>query len=547
MGSSDELSTGKSVPSTPQQTDVSVGDVVVDHGAESELQRRLSSRHVSMIALGSSIGMGLWLGSGTSLANGGPAALFIGYLLSGTMIWSVSHSIGEMAILYPLPSAFVQWTNKFISPAAGFSLGWCYFFQYFITIANELAGLVTVLGFWDGSSKVPTGGWIAIFLVVIVLVNICAVNYFAETEVVFAAIKFGWIFVIIISMIVISAGGAPQGGRIGFRYWNETGGFTNGFKGFLDIMPTCIFAMSGSETCGLVAAETANPRRSVPKAVNSIWIRLGLFYLMGSLMVTITVSPYNENLFGGSGTNASPFVIAYKDAGLMPLAHIMNFIIFISVLSTGSISGYSGARALVGLSEINMAPKQMRKADKLGRPWFALVPTLVLGGGLAFMNVTESGANVFTWLSNLTSLITLFGWAMICLSHIRMRHAWRAQGRPVDELPWKTWTFPVAAWWGLGWCCLLVVVEFYLSVWPLGEAPSAKNFFANYVSLVAGVVIWLGARVYYYVTERAGWWVSSRTIDLDAGRRFYSEDQIAEVEKSALSEKAFGWIRKPKV
>lgn len=273
------------------------------------------------------------------------------------MIWSVSQSIGEMAILYPLPSAFVQWTNKFVDPAAGLALGWCYWFQWWITIANELAGLVTVLGFWEGSKVIPTAGWITIFLVVIVLVNICAVNYFAETEVVFAAIKFGWIFVVIITMIVISAGGAPKGEPIGFKYWDTTGGFTNGFKGFLDILPTCVFAMSGSEACGLVAAETANPRKAVPNAVSSIWIRLGLFYLLGSLMVTITVSPSNPNLFGGSGTNASPFVIAYRDSGLMPLAHIMNFIIFISVLSTGSISGYSGARTLVGLSAINMAPK----------------------------------------------------------------------------------------------------------------------------------------------------------------------------------------------
>ena len=100
-----------------------VGIVNDDHGADCELQRRLSTRHITMIALGSSIGMGLWLGSGSSLASGGPAGLFIGYLLSGTMIWTVSQSIGEMAIMYPLPSAFVQWSNKFVDPAAGFALG----------------------------------------------------------------------------------------------------------------------------------------------------------------------------------------------------------------------------------------------------------------------------------------------------------------------------------------------------------------------------------------------------------------------------------------
>lgn len=95
-------------------------------------------------------------------------------------------------------------------------------------------------------------------------------------------------------------------------------------------MPTCIFAMSGSENAGLVAAETKNPRRSVPKAVSSIWIRLSLFYILGSLIITINVSPTNEDIFGGSGTNASPFVIMFRQAGVQPLAHMMNAVIFIS-------------------------------------------------------------------------------------------------------------------------------------------------------------------------------------------------------------------------
>lgn len=187
---------------------------------------------------------------------------------------------------------------------------------------------------------------------------------FGEIEVVASMIKFGWIFVVIISGIVISAGGAPTHDKIGFRYWNQDP-FINGFKGFLSVMPTCIFAMSGSENAGLVAAETANPRKSVPRAVGSIWMRLTLFYVMGSLIVTITVSPTDPGLFGGSGTNASPFVIAYRNAGIPAMAHLMNAIIFISVLSTGSISGYAGSRTLVGLSQIGMAPKVCTSTSSL--------------------------------------------------------------------------------------------------------------------------------------------------------------------------------------
>jgi amino acid permease len=112
--------------------------VEIDHGADTQLHRSLGTRHLTMIALGSAIGMGMWLGSGQALIRGGPAALFIGYLISSSMILAVSQSIGEMAVIYPLPSAFVQWSTMFVSPAVGFALGWSYWFSYWITIANEL-------------------------------------------------------------------------------------------------------------------------------------------------------------------------------------------------------------------------------------------------------------------------------------------------------------------------------------------------------------------------------------------------------------------------
>ncbi|KAH7123215.1 arginine permease [Dactylonectria estremocensis] len=499
-----------------------------DHGADSQLHRRLGTRHIAMIGLGGSIGMGLWLGSGSSLSKAGPASLFLGYVLAGTMIWSVSHSIGEMAVMYPLPSAFVQWTNMFVDPAAGFALGWAYTFAYWISIANELQGIVTVLSFW--TDAVPVAAWITIFWAVIVLVNIGPVKVFAEIEVVSSAIKFGFIFVVIISGIVLSAGGGPkggfppvEGGSIGFEFWNSTP-FINGAKGFFSIMPVCIFALAGSENASLVAGETTHPQRAVPKAVASIWVRLALFYIMGGLIVTINVSPNDPNLFGGGGTNASPFVIMYRNCGVMPLAHIMNAVIFISVLSTGTLSGYGASRILLGLSQINMAPKILQKTDSRGRPWYGLVPTLLIGGGLSYINISHSGAEVFTWLSNLSSLFTLFGWGMICLSHIRMRHAMKVQGRDHANLPWKSWVFPYAPYWGLFWCITLLVILFYLAISPLSGETSAVNFFSSYVSALAILALYVGAKIYY----RNGRWVDTAVVDLDASRRFYHDEHLEE-------------------
>ena len=162
--------------------------------------------------------------------------------------------------------------------------------------------------------------------------------------------------------------------------------------------------------------------------------------------------------------------------------------------------------------------------------------TLVIGGGLAYLNVDNKGSTVFTWFSNLTSLFTLFGWGTICLSHLRMRYAWKVQGRSVEDLPWRSWTFPYGAIWGLFWCILLIIAEFYLSLWPLGGNPTAKGFFANYVSVVAIVVLYIAARCYY----RGPWWVDASTIDLDGPRRFYADaaDEEAKPAKTGVKKYA---------
>lgn len=182
----------------------------------------------------------------------------------------------------------------------------------------------------------------------------------------------------------------------------------------------------------------------------------------------------------------------------------------------------------------------MQKADSWGRPWYALAPTLIIGGALSYLNVSYSGATVFGWFSNLTSLFTLFGWGMICLSHIRMRHAWKVQGRDVAELPWKSWTWPWAAYWGLAWCVILIIAEFYLAVWPLGEKSSAEHFFSVYVSVIAIVIAYAGAKIYY----RNRRWVDTGAIDLDAGRRFYKDQEIeyAEAKNKSWAKKAVGIV-----
>ncbi|KAI9045463.1 amino acid transporter [Aspergillus affinis] len=303
-----------------------------------------------------------------------------------------------------------------------------------------------------------------------------------------------------------------------------------GSRDSLAVLLTCVFSMSGSENSGLVACEVQNPRKSVPKSVGSIWLRLSAFSLLGSLMVTISTDPHNASLLGAGGMNASPFVLAYRAADLSPLAYITNAVILVSVLSTGSITIYTTSRTLMGLAHLDMAPKCMAWADKSGRPWYGIVPSVILGGGLAYLNVSQGGATVFNWLSNLVSLFTLFGWGMFCLTNIRMRHAWKVQGRSTDDLPWKSWTWPWGAYWLLSWSILLIILEFYLVVWPYHEKMGAKTFFATYHSVPTIVVLYIGAQIYY----RTPPWTDAASIDLDEGRRFYVYDIEEERPKTTF-------------
>lgn len=499
-----------------EEKDFDSGIVEDDQG----LKRHMKTRHLLWICVGNSVGMGLWLGAGSSLHNGGPAAIFIGYCIAASIVCFLCLAAGELAVLYPVPSPFPQWCVKFLDPAAATTLGYSYFFSFTITLANELQGCTTAVSYW--TDKVPTGAWLTIFLVYVVIISVFPSNIFGEVESIMSAVKLMWIFVVIGGCIYVSASN-----HIGFHYWNVDA-FTNGFKGLLSVFTTCIFAIAGSEFVAISAAEVKNPRRSVPPTVNSVFLRLGLFYIIGSLMITISVDPNNKQLFGGSidtGNNASPFVIAFKDKpNIQRLGDAMNAIILISALSAACAQAYGGSRQLIGMAKLGLAPKIFTKTDKQGRPWASILSIIVFGGGLSYLNVSETGANVFTWFSNLTSLCTLWVWGSIFICHIRMRSAWKAQGRSLKELPWKGWGTILGSYYGLAWCILIVIIQFYISLFPLGDKPSPKNFFANFVSIVALVFIYCFGRIYFYWRTRSPMWVPADKVDLETGRMAYPPD-----------------------
>ncbi|KAJ5938216.1 hypothetical protein N7454_004558 [Penicillium verhagenii] len=472
--------------------------------ARSPLQRRLKSRHLQMIAIGGSIGTGLFVGSGTVLATGGPASVVIAYVLIGCMLYNTCHALGEMAVLFPVSGSFSHYSTRFLDPAWGFAMGWNYAMQWLIVFPLEIVAASITIDYW--SPGVSNAAWVIIFWVVIVAINLFGVRGYGEAEFVFAAIKVTAVIGFIILGIVINCGGGPEGGYIGGAYWHNPGAFHNGFKGLCSVFVNAAFAFSGTELVGLAAAETANPRKSLPTAIKQVFWRISIFYVISLTIVGLLVKYTDERLVtGGSSADAhaSPFVIAIENAGIKGLPSVMNVVIMIAVLSVGNSAVYGSSRTLAALADQGQAPKILGYIDRKGRPICAIILASLLGL-LCFLAASSKETTAFEWMMAISGLSSIFTWGSICLCHIRFRRAWKVQGHTLDELAFRSQPGVIGSWIGLTFNVLVLIAQFWVGFAPVG-----------YGTLTAG------ARTKI---------VRSRDVDLVTGRRDMDIDGLLEQE-----------------
>ncbi|WFD36847.1 hypothetical protein MCUN1_003737 [Malassezia cuniculi] len=501
------------------------------------LKRTLHSRHIQFIALGGSIGTGLFVGSGPDLAQGGPASIIINFTLVGTMIISVVFALGELGAVLPVTGAFSTYASRFIDPAWGFAMGWNYYMQWLIVLPLEYTVSVIVLRYsdWvDRTDVVPRGVWVVIFLFIITFINLFGVKGYGEFEFAATFIKVITIIGFIIFGIVATCGGV-KGGKYdtyqGAHTWYDPGAFNNGFKGFCYIFNTAAFAFAGTELVGLAAAETANPRKTLPKAAKQVCIRVVLFYVVSLLLVTFLV-PYNDpRLQDGHGPSTSPFVIALSDAGQRGLASVLNTVILISTLSVANSAVYGSSRTLLALAQQGLAPRFLAYVDRQGRPIICVLISLVFGA-LAFLIYSSSESTVFSWLLGLSGLSTIFSWGSICLSHIRFRMAWLKQGNTLRALPWASPLGIYGSIFGFIFNVLVLVANFYVYIWPIGEGSMTKTdraytFFQNMLAVPVVLCFFLAWKIIKRTRV-----LSISEMDVHTGRRDPVPEEVLEQERA---------------
>ncbi|KZT65366.1 amino acid permease [Daedalea quercina L-15889] len=463
------------------------------------LQRRMKNRHISMISIGGVIGTGLFLGTATSLANGGPVGLLLGYMTVGSLCYCTMISLGEMAAFLPVPGGHITYAERFVDPAWSFALGWLYWYNWTIVLPAEISAAAVLIGYWDAA--VNSAAWITMCLVIVILLNMFGAGVYGEAEFIFASIKVITITGLIILGIVLDLGGGPNHDRIGFRYWKHPGPFNQyyhipGAKGRLlawwSVMTQAGFSFVGTEVVAIAGAEAKNPRRNIPRAIRNVYIRILLFYIGGVTVIGLLVPYTDEQLNLENGTAAaSPFVIAIQTAGIKGLPSLINACLLTSAWSAGNSDLYCSSRALYSLSINGNAPKIFSRTNGRGLPWVALIVNSLLGC-LAYMDVGSGSGKVFGWLSNMTSIAGLSSWFAISVTYLRFRKGLKAQGIDRSTLPYRHWLQPFAAWYAAA----LSFIVCFLSGWSVflrGNWVTA-TFITNYLPMMIFPVL--------YVTKR---------------------------------------------
>ncbi|KOS22736.1 Dicarboxylic amino acid permease [Escovopsis weberi] len=520
---------------------------------ETSLHRGLLPRHISMIAIGGALGTGLIIGTGKALAQAGPGSLFISYCFVGLLVFGVMASLGEMAAWLPLSAGFTGYATRYCHPSLGFALGWTYLFKYIIIVPNQLTAASLSVSFWVSRDQLNPGVLIAIFLVVIFLVNyLGGIKFFGEFEFWLSSFKVLVIVGIILFSLILACGGGPTHDAPGFRYWKDGNAFAplyaegslGKFLGFWSVMVNATFAFLGTELVGVTAAEAQNPRRTIPKAIKLTFFRIIVFYCVSVLLVGMLV-PYNSpelsfaNKLSNPGASSSPFVVAAKLAKIRVLPHIINACILVFVFSASNSDLYIASRTLYGLASDEAAPAIFKRTDRRGVPYVSLCVCTVFAC-LAFMNVSDDSKKVFGYFVNLTTVFGLLTWISLLVTYASFLRARRAQDIPDTAMPYVA---PQGLWGTyacLFFCVLICLTKNYNVFIHTAEGRfDYRNFITGYLgipiylALLFGHMLWTGSRG-----------VGAREADFYAGKDIIDrqEEEHIELEKSKRSSST-GWAK----
>ena len=409
-----------------------------------QVKRGLKHRHLTMIALGGTIGTGLFVASGATISQAGPMGALVAYIAIGLMVFFLMTSLGEMASYLPVSGSFASFADRYVDKAFGFAMGWNYWFNSAITVAVEAATVGVIMQFW--LPHVPTWIWSTIVIALILLVNLISAKAYGEAEFWMATIK----VIAVIAFIVI--GLATIFGVMSYkpdvaRNLSAGGnhGFVGGIGGMIAVFMIAGFSFQGTEIVGIAAGESENPEKNVPSAIKQVFWRIIIFYFLSIFVIGALVYYKDPSLLRAatqSDITVSPFTLVFERAGLAAAASVMNAVILTSVISSANSWLYAASRMLFGMAKEGHAPKIFAKTNTSnGVPIYAILATVAIGL-LAFLT-SIFGTEIYFYLVAASGLSGFLAWIGIAICHFRFRRAFIKQGHKLSELGYHAKWFPI--------------------------------------------------------------------------------------------------------
>ncbi|MBF8262610.1 MAG: lysine transporter [Parachlamydiales bacterium] len=455
------------------------------------LHRRLSARHIAMIAIGGSIGSGIFVASGTAIHTAGPGGALLAYLIMSMMVYFLMTSLGEMSTLLPTTGSFCDYATRFVDPAFGFAMSYNYWLNWAVTTAVDLSAAALIIHTWV--PEISFFAWTVIFFVLIVLMNIVPVAFYGEMQYWFSGIKVAAVILFILIGIFVILGIVGHQKPLDWTNWTiDDAPFHSGWVGFMSVLMIAGFSFQGTEIFGITAGETKDPTTSIPKAVRNVFWRIVIFYILTMGIISFLVPYNNPLLIVASTTNvgASPFTIILQMAGLHFAQVTMTIVILLAILSAANASMYTAARTLWHIAREGNAPRFLMTTSKRhGIPIAALVLTSIISAAVFLSSQVGSG-QLFVWLLNISSLTGFIAWFGIALCHYRFRKAYLAQGRKLSDLPYLAKGFPFGSIFALV-LCVFVIAGQQFDAWILHNV-NLDNLIGTYIGLPIFMMFYLG-------------------------------------------------------
>ncbi|WP_455923382.1 amino acid permease [Pseudomonas putida] len=412
--------------------------------APSTLHRGLKNRHIQLIALGGSIGTGLFLGIAQTINMAGPAAI-LGYAIAGLVAFAIMRQLGEMVVEEPVTGTFSHFANRYWSPFAGFMSGWNYWVLYVLVGMAELTAVGLYVQYWWPG--VPTWVSAAVCFVLINLINLTHVKCYGEVEFWFSLIK----VVAVISMIafggwLLATGTGGEQASVS-NLWAHGGFFPHGLSGLAMSMAVIMFSFGGLELVGITAAEADDPKRSIPKATNQVIWRILLFYI-GALAVLLSLYPWEKVVTGGS-----PFVLIFHALNSNVIASVLNAVVLTAALSVYNSCVFSNSRMLFGLARQGNAPAAVLRVNRRGVPVVALGISSLATGACVVINYLMPG-DAFGLLMALVVSALVLNWVVITVTHLKFKR------QQLRDTAYPSWGYPVSNYLTLAFLASIVLVMF---------------------------------------------------------------------------------------